>query len=73
MDFMDGVCLDDLLKKLTESDQDPLILDPDIDQKKLVRIYGQIANYVLQLSRLKFRRIGTISNTSDHGPSQDDP
>jgi len=34
MDFMDGVCLDDLLKKPTESDRDPLILDPDIDPEE---------------------------------------
>ncbi|KAK7421735.1 hypothetical protein QQZ08_009823 [Neonectria magnoliae] len=64
MDFIDGVCLDDLLKKPTESDQDPLILDPNIDQKKLKLVYSQIANYILQLSRLRFPSIGAISKDS---------
>jgi hypothetical protein len=39
-----------------------LILDPDIDQKKLEVVYSQIADYVLQLSRLQLLRIGAISN-----------
>ncbi|KAH8662717.1 hypothetical protein BGZ61DRAFT_539441 [Ilyonectria robusta] len=60
-DFLDGVCLDNLLKKPTESDQDPLILDPEIDQKKLELVYSQIADYVVQLSRLGFPSIGAIS------------
>lgn len=64
MDFMDGVCLDDLLKKPTESNQDPLILDPEIDQEKLELVYSQIADYVVQLSRLRFPSIGAISNDS---------
>ncbi|KAM5342110.1 hypothetical protein ACJ41O_015141 [Fusarium nematophilum] len=64
MDFMDGVCLDDLLKKPTDSDLDPLILDPDIDLEKLRKVYAQIADYILQLSRLPLPRIGAISNDS---------
>lgn len=64
MDYMDGVCLDDLLKKPTISDQDPLILNPDIDTSKLQFVYSQIADYMLQLSRLRFSRIGAISNDS---------
>ncbi|POR32591.1 Uncharacterized protein TPAR_07206 [Tolypocladium paradoxum] len=64
MDFMDGACLDDLLKKPTDSDEDTLILDPDIDQKKLELVYSQIADYMLQLSRLRFASIGAISNDS---------
>lgn len=61
MDLMDGVCLDDLLKKPTKSDQDPLILDPDIDQRKLEVIYSQIAGYMLQLDRLRLPSIDAIS------------
>ncbi|KPM39231.1 hypothetical protein AK830_g7356 [Neonectria ditissima] len=64
MEFMDGVCLDDLLKKPTESNQDPLILDPDIDQNKLRVVHSQIADYMLQLSQLQFPSIGAISKDS---------
>ncbi|KAK7415186.1 hypothetical protein QQZ08_012414 [Neonectria magnoliae] len=54
--------LHDLQKEPTESDQDPLILDPGIDQKKLELVYSQIADYMLQFSRLRFPSIGAISN-----------
>ncbi|KAK7424733.1 hypothetical protein QQX98_000311 [Neonectria punicea] len=49
----------------TESDQDPLILDPEIDQRKLELVYAQVADYMLQLSRLKFPSIGAISKHLD--------
>ena len=61
MEFVEGACLDDLLKKPTESDQDSLILNPDIDQSKLERVYSQIADYMLQLSRLRFPSISAIA------------
>ena len=64
MEFVEGACLDDLLKKPTESDQNSLILNPDIDQGKLERVYSQVADYMLQLSRLRFTSIGAISNDS---------
>ncbi|KND88684.1 hypothetical protein TOPH_06710 [Tolypocladium ophioglossoides CBS 100239] len=65
MDFIDGACLDDLLRQPTESNQDRLILDPDLAQTKLELVYSQIANYILQLSRLPLPAIGAISKDSD--------
>ncbi|KAI1775666.1 hypothetical protein F4818DRAFT_414569 [Hypoxylon cercidicola] len=61
-DFMEGENLGDVLKKPTEDETDPAILDPDIDEEKLDIIYEQIASFMLELSRLEFPRIGAISN-----------
>ena len=36
------------------------ILNPDIDEKKLELLYAQMANILLQLSTLKFPRIGSL-------------
>ena len=35
MDFIHGTDLDELLKRPTENNQQDVILDPDIDEKKL--------------------------------------
>ncbi|KAH6880136.1 phosphotransferase enzyme family protein-like protein [Thelonectria olida] len=66
MDFVEGMCLDGLLRKPTESEQEPLVLDPHIDQKKLQVVYSQIADFLLQLSRLRFPYIGAISKDKDN-------
>ncbi|CAG8975005.1 hypothetical protein HYALB_00012137 [Hymenoscyphus albidus] len=61
MDFIEGMKLSAFLKTPTESDQDDEILNPEIDSCILDKIYGQIANYMIQLSQLEFSAIGSIS------------
>lgn len=58
MDYVEGVLLSTILK---QPDREDLILDPDIDNNVLDKIYRQISHYMLQLSQLKFPRIGAIS------------
>lgn len=41
------------------------ILDPNISEDKLGFLYGQMANILLQLSRLKFPRIGSLVENED--------
>ncbi|KAI0837383.1 kinase-like domain-containing protein [Hypoxylon sp. FL0890] len=45
---------------------DSPILDPNIDEKKLEYLYSQMANILLQLSNLKFPRIGSLVEGSDN-------
>ncbi|KAK0111011.1 hypothetical protein ONS95_001391 [Cadophora gregata] len=66
-EFMEGENLGDILKKPTENEADPAILDPDIDEAKLNIVYEQIAGFLLQLSRLEFPRIGAISQNDVSG------
>lgn len=40
------------------------VLDPDISQDKLELLYGQMANILLQLSTLRFPRIGSLVEES---------
>ena len=65
MDFVNGTDLDELLKQPTEDNHQDIILDPDIDEAKLDIIYDQVADYMLQLSRLTFPRIGAVSKDSE--------
>ncbi|KAF4943267.1 hypothetical protein FSARC_14971 [Fusarium sarcochroum] len=60
MEFMEGECLDNLLKKPTKSDDEPLILNPDIEENKIGIVYRQVADCMVQLSQLRFSRIGAI-------------
>ncbi len=64
MDFIDGTHLSTILKQPTKNDQEDEILNPDIGDSTLDIIYDQLADYVLQISRLEFSRIGAISK--DH-------
>ncbi|KAI1413842.1 kinase-like domain-containing protein [Hypoxylon sp. FL1857] len=66
-EFMEGGNLGDLLKKPTEDETDPAILDPNIDEAKLNVVYEQIASFMLELSRLEFPRIGAISQDTVSG------
>ncbi|KAI5862075.1 hypothetical protein GGS23DRAFT_598088 [Durotheca rogersii] len=66
-EFMPGDDLGELLRKPTENEEDPLILDPDVDDAKLDFVYEQIAGFLLELSRLKFPRIGAISTDTESG------
>ncbi|KAL2759267.1 hypothetical protein ACRALDRAFT_1060627 [Sodiomyces alcalophilus JCM 7366] len=65
MDYVEGVLLSKVLKRPTENDQEEMVLDPNIDNAKLNKIYHQIADYLLQLSQLTFTRIGAISKDGD--------
>ncbi|EED11746.1 conserved hypothetical protein [Talaromyces stipitatus ATCC 10500] len=62
MDYIEGVLLSTILK---QPDQEDVILNPDIDNTILDKIYRQIAHYMLQLSQLTFPRIGAISKDHD--------
>jgi hypothetical protein len=64
MDFIDGTRLSTVLKQPTKDDQEDVILYPGIDDVTLDTIYDQLADYILQISRLDFPRIGAISK--DH-------
>ncbi|KAM5449941.1 hypothetical protein MaudCBS49596_004704 [Microsporum audouinii] len=43
----------------------PPVLDPNIDQEKLEMLYGQVADVLLQLSRLSLLRIGSLAQRDD--------
>ncbi|PGH13435.1 hypothetical protein AJ80_06304 [Polytolypa hystricis UAMH7299] len=61
MDYVDGTCLATVLKQPTQDDEEGMILNPTIDDAKLDKVYGQIINFMLQLSQLGFSCIGSIS------------
>ncbi|KFH45410.1 hypothetical protein ACRE_037780 [Hapsidospora chrysogenum ATCC 11550] len=61
MDFIDGARLSTFLKQPSEDEDADLILNPNIDEEIPDTIYNQLADYVLQLSRLDFSQIGAIS------------
>ncbi|KAJ4177528.1 hypothetical protein NW759_017424 [Fusarium solani] len=65
MDYIEGTLLSTVLKQPMESGQEDMVLDPSIDNSMLNKIYSQIADYLLQLSRLTFTRIGAISKDGD--------
>ncbi|KAH6714406.1 hypothetical protein BKA61DRAFT_632310 [Leptodontidium sp. MPI-SDFR-AT-0119] len=53
MDLMEGQDLSDFLQQPTQSREEPIILNPNIDEMKLDFVYEQIADFMLQLSRLE--------------------
>ncbi|KAH3969883.1 hypothetical protein HBH64_151780 [Parastagonospora nodorum] len=61
MDYVDGISLATILKQPTETEQDEVILKTDVDDKKLEYVYEQLADYILQLSKLDFSTIGALS------------
>jgi hypothetical protein len=61
MDYIDGVLLSTVLKQPSKIGQEDMVLNPNIDNKILDKIYYQIAGYILQLSQCTFSRIGAIS------------
>lgn len=67
MDFVEGKLLSEILQKPTEDDQDLVILDPDVDNSVLDKVYPQIADYLHQLSKLEFTGIGAISQDGNSG------
>jgi hypothetical protein len=62
LDYVDGVSLATSLK------QDEVILATDVDDTKLEHVCEQLADYMLQLSRLDFATIGALSKN----PSSDE-
>lgn len=61
MDYVDGTRLSTFLKQPTENNEGDVILDSNIDDTKLDKVYGQIAKFILQLSHLDFPLIGAVS------------
>ncbi|CAG8136145.1 unnamed protein product [Penicillium salamii] len=59
MDFVDGTLLSTILKQPDQGED--MILNPDIDNSTLDKIYHQIAYDTFQLSQLTFQSIGAIS------------
>lgn len=66
MDYVDhDVDLSDSLNDPTLAEDDPQTLDPDIDEQKLEKAYGQMAKILLELSTLSFSRIGSLTSNAD--------
>ncbi|KAI5862555.1 hypothetical protein GGS23DRAFT_81747 [Durotheca rogersii] len=61
MDFIEGTRLSTLLKQPTEDEYAEMILNPAIEEETLDVIYNQLADFILQISRLEFPLIGAIS------------
>lgn len=59
MEFIDGTHLSTVLKQPTNDEH--VVLDPDIEDATLDVIYDHLADYLLQIFRLNFPRIGAIS------------
>ncbi|KAG9770220.1 hypothetical protein ABEF93_006323 [Exophiala dermatitidis] len=62
MDFIEGIHLSTILVQPAAPE---LVLDPNIDNELLDKIYRQIARYMLQLSQLRFSQIGAISKDNN--------
>lgn len=66
MDYVDhDVDLSDSLNDPTLEEDDPQTLDPNIDEQKLEKAYGQMAKILLELSTLSFSHIGSLSWDTD--------
>lgn len=64
MDYANGTLLSTILK---QPDQEDMVLNPNIDNTILDKIYHQIAYYMFQLSQLKLTSIGAISKDDASG------
>jgi hypothetical protein len=62
MDRIEGISLATLLKKPVQSEEDDVYLRDDIDAK-LDYVYEQLAEFLIELSRLDFNAIGAIVKT----------
>ncbi|ROT35350.1 hypothetical protein SODALDRAFT_346305 [Sodiomyces alkalinus F11] len=67
MDFVEGTLASRILQKPTDDEQQEIMLNPDLDSFVLDKFYRQAAGYLLQLSRLEFKRIGAISKELGDG------
>ncbi|PWY87426.1 phosphotransferase enzyme family protein [Aspergillus heteromorphus CBS 117.55] len=72
MDFIDGVSLSDLLRD-PNAERPSRVMRGDIHNADVEVIYRQLANFLLQLFKLDFDRIGSLPSPSPqgeaHGPS----
>lgn len=66
MDHIKGASLNTLLRRPLQSEEDHVILRDDIDDAKLDYVYEQLAEFLLELSRLDFDAIGAIARNSDN-------
>jgi aminoglycoside phosphotransferase (APT) family kinase protein len=65
MDRIDGTSLTTLLRQPAQSEEDDVILRDDIEDAKLDYVYEQLAEFMIELSRLDFDAIGAIAKNSD--------
>ncbi|KAI1758058.1 phosphotransferase family protein [Xylaria castorea] len=66
MDYVDHEKdMSDILNDPTLETGDLQIIDPNIAEEKLEKLYEQMANILLQLSRLSFSRIGSLIQDAD--------
>ncbi|KAH9861673.1 hypothetical protein J1614_011426 [Plenodomus biglobosus] len=65
MNHIDGTSLTTLLKQPVQSEEDDIILRDDMDDDKLGYVYEQLAEFMIELSRLDFDAIGAIAKNPD--------
>ncbi|KAJ5202184.1 hypothetical protein N7449_004263 [Penicillium cf. viridicatum] len=61
MDFVNGVSLSDLLRD-ANAEHPTRVMREDISDNDIEVIYRQMANFLLQLFKLDFDRIGSLPN-----------
>lgn len=68
MSFIDGVCL----RAVLGSDDDSRLLRESVPDSDVEYIYGQMADYMLQLFKIEFDQIGNLptSKTRFNAPSR---
>ncbi|KAJ6110345.1 hypothetical protein N7486_002580 [Penicillium sp. IBT 16267x] len=72
MDFIDGVSLSDLLKD-PNAERPSRVMRGDISDSDIGVIYGQLANFLLQLFKLDFDRIGSLPSPQAEAQSPTPP
>jgi len=66
MDRIEGVSLTSLLRQpINEGEEDIVMMRDDIDVDKLDFVYEQLAEFIVELSRLEFDAIGAITKDAD--------
>jgi hypothetical protein len=67
MEYIDHACdISDALNIPGRPLEERPILDPSIDEEKLRKLYGQIADVLLQLSSLSFSEIGSLAQVDEN-------
>jgi aminoglycoside phosphotransferase (APT) family kinase protein len=72
MDFIDGVSLSDLLQD-PNGDRPSRVMREDISDGDIEVMYRQLANFLLQLFKLDFDRIGSLSSPQAEAQSPTPP
>lgn len=74
MTWVEGMPMSKILRVVkTEDDGEEHILNPDIDEKTLEILYGQMADVLLELWKLDFDRIGSLCLDEAGRPSIEGP